>query len=216
MGPDLVTVSIGALGLAAGLGAWILRARQRARTAPAEDAQADLKALKRGLSRAQYLEHVDTRMAETALHQFEQGEERYGHFLSRLEAKFERTELTFGRYVSAAEQVHQAMLQNLREVEALLKHLDSLHAPHTMREIEKLRAAQGLDEAMAERLRRSAETETKIRAHLTYNDRALNELDRVIVAVSDIKTSKDTPGVDLEAAMDELRELAARAKKYSQ
>lgn len=217
MGPELLVTSVSALGLAAGVGAWLWRSRRRAGTpAPAAAPMADLKVLKRGLSRCQYLEHVDTRMAETALNQFEQGEERFEQLQARLAAKFEPTELTYGRYLSAATLVHEAMLGNLWEVEALLNHLDSLHAPHTMPQIEKLRRAAQGGEGLPERLRLGEETEAKIRDHLAYNDRALTELDRVIMAVSDIQTSKSSPRVDLESAMDELRELAARAKKYSQ
>lgn len=224
MDPNLLSVSLGALGLAAGMGAWILRTRRHAGQAPARETEArakgDLKALKRALKRCRHLDHVDSRVAETALEQFEQGEDRFTQLQVRLEAKFDRSELTYSRYMSAAELVHQAILGNLRDVEAMMQHLESINAPYARAELKKqATGAQTADistiESLSERLRLAEQTEAKIRANLAYNERALTELDRVTAAVLEIKTSKGSPSIDLEAAMEELRELAARAKKYS-
>lgn len=222
MDPNLLSVALGALGLAAGMGAWRLRARRHAEQAPTHEAEAkgDLKALKRALKRCRHLDNVDTRMADTALEQFEQGADRFKLLQARLEAKFERGELTYSRYMSAAELVHQAILDNLREVEAMMHHLESINAPYARAELKK--RATGVQPAdlsttdsLSERLGLAEQTESKIRAFLAYNERALTELDRVTAAVLAIKTSKGSQNVDLEAAIEELRELAARAKKYS-
>ncbi len=182
----------------------------------------EVKQQKRVLSRCQYLESIDPALAEKALTQFEQNEDRIGKFREVLRAKFEPGELTFGRYLSAAEQLYTAVFENLRDVGVMLSNLDSLSVREARKELgvlerfatlsdDERRTADGLRDrlAIAER------TEAEIRSRLAYNDSALTEFDRVNLALSSIKTSKSTSNIDLEATMSELRELADRAKKYS-
>lgn len=187
------------------------------------DAPADtMKDLKRALSRSQYLDAIDPAMAEKALAQFEQNEDRVAKFRSVLAAKFEPTELTYERYLSAAEQLHQAVYENLSDVSVMLANLNSLAVREARKELSVLERFAQLTEdevrtaaGLRERLAIAERTEAEIRSRLAYNETALTELDRVNWALSSIKTSKSTANIDLETTMTELRELAERAKKYS-
>lgn len=180
------------------------------------------KQLKRSLSRAQYFEAVDPALAEKALAQFDQNEDRIRKFREVLRAKFEPTELTFGRYLSAAEQLYAAIAENLQDVAVMLANLDSLSVREARKELGILERFATLSdderrtmEGLRDRLAIAERTEAEIRSRLAYNEAALTELDRVNLALSSIKTSKSASNIDLEATMDELRELAERAKKYS-
>ncbi|MNK61600.1 hypothetical protein D3C87_807620 [compost metagenome] len=181
-----------------------------------------VKQQKRALSRCQYLESIDPAMAEKALAQFEQNEDRSKKFRAVLAAKFEPGELTYQRYLSAAEQLHQALFENLSDVTVMLNNLDSLAVREARKELAILERFAQLSEdeartasGLRERLAIAERTEAEVRSRLAYNETALTELDRVNLALSSIKTSKSTSNVDLEATMNELRELAERAKKYS-
>lgn len=197
-------------------------ARQAKRLAEPDEAPDPVRMQKRALSRCQYLEAVDPAMAEKALSQFEQNEDRLKKFKAGLGAKFEAGELTYQRYLSAAERLHDAVFENLNEVAAMLNNLDSLRVRAARQELVEIeqRSQPSDDEArlvsgLRERLAIADQTEAAIRSRLSYNEEALTELDRVNLAISSIKTSKSTSNIDLEAAMSELRELADRAKKYS-
>ena len=220
-GVVMALAMVGLVAIFAGIMRLVNRKAEAATRTP--DAPSDaVKQQKRALSRCQYFESIDPAMAEKALAQFEQNEDRIRKFREVLRAKFEPSELTFGRYLSAADQLYTAIFENLRDVAVMLSNLDSLSVREARKELgvlerfatlsdDERRTADGLRErlAIAER------TEAEIRSRLAYNDAALTELDRVNLALSSIKTSKSSSNIDLEATMDELRELAERAKKYS-
>lgn len=213
--------AVAVIALAFGLASLALHAKRLAEQR-SEEAPDPVRMQKRALSRCQYLEAVDPAMAEKALAQFDQNEDRLKKFTAGLGAKFEAGELTYQRYLSAAEHLHAAVFENLNEVAAMLNNLDSLKVRAARQELVELeqRSQPSDDEArlvsgLRERLAIADRTEAEIRSRLSYNEEALTELDRVNLAISSIKTSKSTSNVDLEAAMSELRELAERAKKYS-
>lgn len=183
---------------------------------------ASRKALKRALSRLQFLEHVDPLIAERAFSQYEASEERFERFQELLETKFERTELTYDRYLSAAENLHRAVLDHLRDVAGMLNSLDALDAPAARRDLAHLeaRSAPTEDETrtlegLRERLAIAERTTSEVRARLSFNEEALTEMDRVNLALASIKTSKHDAGIDLESTLEEVRVLAERAKKYA-
>jgi hypothetical protein len=57
--------------------------------------------------------------------------------------------------------------------------------------------------------------DAQVREILADNKKAIAELDQVTLAVSAIQTSRSGKSEDLEASLERLRELAARASKYS-
>lgn len=215
--------------VALGLGLWRLMmwklwqgAMSRAASTPGTPEDASRKALKRSLSRLQFLEHVDPLIAERAFTQYEASEERFERFQELLDTKFERTELTYGRYLSAAENLHRAVLDHLRDVAGMLNSLDALDAPAARRDLARLeaRGASSEDETrtqegLRERLAIAERTTSEVRARLSFNEEALTEMDRVNLALASIKTSKHDAGIDLESTLEEVRVLAERAKKYS-
>jgi hypothetical protein len=103
-------------------------------------------------------------------------------------------ELTFERYYSTAASVRQAVLQNLQSVLLSLQSLQAIGAQ---------------DSPL-----KGAET-SKLEALLKGNETALTRLMEAAQAVSEIKTSRDSAAVNLDATLQELKELAARASKYS-
>ncbi|GEM_PF-2512943 len=219
-----VALAVALLAVTVGLASLtrhVRRLSEQAAQSPEEVPEA-VRMQKRALSRCQYLEAIDPAMAEKALSQFEQNEDRFKKFRAVLAAKFEIGELTYQRYLSAAEQLHQAIFDNLTDITTMLNNLDSLMVRHARKELRELeqRPQPSEDESrivsgLRERLEIADTTETGIRSRLAFNEGALTELDHVNLALSTIKTSKNSANIDLESAMSELRELAERAKKYS-
>lgn len=204
------------IGLARG---WMQRSARQGKTLEVK-AQDPMRLLKRKLSQCQYLEHLDARGPEKALGQLEASQDRLEKFEPLLLQKFERGELTFQRYFGAAQQVQQAVLANLQELVTRFEHLDSLDLPGLQAERSKLQRRQdsGESEALAsleERLKLAQELEQDIQDRLSYNEKALTGLDHVFLAISNITTSKSGAQPELETVMDELKELAERAEKYS-
>jgi hypothetical protein len=149
--------------------------------------------LKRALSKLKWEEGVD-KQAEQAVGQLEQLNTRFDLFEKALQAKMSPGELTYERYHSVAESVRQAVLQNLQSSLASLQSLVTINPQETA-----LRAAES----------------SRLQAFLSGNEKALLRLMEAAQAVSEIKTSRDSAAVNLEATLKELQELAARAGKYS-
>lgn len=148
--------------------------------------------LKRALSKLKWEAPVENQ-AEQAIGQLEQLQTRFDLFEKALRAKMTPGELTYERYHSTAASVRNAVLQNLHAVATSLQSL--LTMSHQ-------------EEAL-----RGAET-SKLQALYAGNEQALLRLMEAAQALNDIKTSRDSASVNLEATLKDLKDLAARASKY--
>ena len=163
----------------------------------------DAKSVRHALSKTKYLENIDTRLAEKALNQFDQILERQKQFSKSLDLRFERTELAYSRYSEAVAQVGAAVLEQLKRTVEIFNQLSVMN----LKQVEdpaRLEMGKKLQADLAEYLRR--------------NESAITELDRLILALNEVKTSKSGGAIgsgDSDALLSQLQELADRAKKYS-
>lgn len=151
----------------------------------------DLQELKHGLSRFQFEAGLE-RIGERAVLQLKEVLSRYDFFRSVLEEKMDPSELTFGRYDSAARSVRLAVIENLRRIE------------ETLNPSKRGTAAGGNPAPTAD-----------ADGLLALNDQALLRLDAVTTSLRGIRTARSGESEDLALLMGELEDLAGRAKKYS-
>jgi hypothetical protein len=164
-------------------------ARQRGAAAlPAPDPRSDaLRDLKHRLSRLQYEAGIEA-PAEQAGVQLQKASELYRVFRNTLGEKLDPSEITFTRYDSAALQVRDLVTGNLGTLAGILESLLAARATAPSEEAARL---------------------------LADNEKALAELERVSASIREIHTTREQPVAELGGLLDELEELAKRAKKYS-
>jgi hypothetical protein len=197
----LATAAIGLLGggvaaffLSAAGNRWVARQLESGANRLALDARTEEHdRLKRALGKLKWEESVE-KPAEQAVGQLEQLASRFDLFEKALRSKMNPGELTYERYSSTAHSVRNAVLQNLQSILLSLQSLVTI--------------------APTEQALRAAES-SKLQSLLSGNDLALTRLMEATQALSDIKTSRDSAAVNLDATLQELKELAARASKYS-
>jgi phage repressor protein C with HTH and peptisase S24 domain len=145
---------------------------------------------------------------------------KYRNFEEILGSKLEPTEMTYSRYLSIAEQVYLAVLDNLDKVFLTLKSISAVDKEHLAH---RLKALENDQSALAEK-----EKETLTRRQLLHqqqldrsadmilaNERALTELDEVTAKIASVQMNKGRADLDLDIAMEELRRLAERSDKYA-
>ncbi len=147
--------------------------------------------IKRLLGRARY-EESTAAPAERAVEQVDQAVAKMKAFKKILKSKFDSREFTYSRYSDSAGEVFLSVLASLGQVSDLLTGM----AP--------LKSGEVFDSQKREVERR-----------LDQNEKGLAALDEVIAALSRVDTGRGLASQDLESALAQLQELAARAGKYS-
>jgi hypothetical protein len=193
-------------GLSAGLVRWYRTAARSAGEGLPDPAMAEQKERIRMIRKSRYLENVGD-LGERVASQAEQIGDRMEQFQKMLNLKFDPAELTFQRYLSAAETTRLALLDQLQMAASALGSL-SVSGPSGAADPED-------SPPIRERLEIRRKQEARIRAILEFNEKALTEFDRVSAAISEVRTSRGLSGAALEDVLKELAELASRAKKYS-
>jgi hypothetical protein len=212
----------GIVGLALSLSAASWAARYQADRPTFEiDVQTEaMTKLRRALSKLQY-EPGTEHGAERAVNQLNQIRERFRHFETTLASKMKPTEITYERYHGVARAVRDSVLQNLQTVLLILQSLHGMgdanleeRERHLSISIGRPRTAEERAELDAVRARIAVRTteQSRLIAVLTANELAITRLDEATLAIAGIQTGGEA---DLEATLNELQELAARANKYS-
>ncbi len=132
-------------------------------------------------------------------------------------------ELTYGRYLGAAEQVANSVVDNLRDVDVTLRSIRSIDADAIGERLNHLRRGGGpLGEEQRREIKsleeRSAlvdKQNKRVAELLAQNESALTILVDVATAVANTETEAGRTGADAEAAMAELERLAKRAGRYA-
>jgi len=147
--------------------------------------------IRRLLGRSQYEEMTST-FAERGVEQVEQATTKMKAFKKVLEQKFEPNEFTSFRYLDAAREVYVSVLTSLEQVGQFLI------AMATLKEGQLLESQR-----------------QEVKQRLDHNEKGLLALDEVTTALSRVDTGRGLGGQDLDSALAQLQELAARAGKYS-
>ncbi len=145
-------------------------------------------------------------------------QEKRDSLVGVLNRRLEAGEMTYARYLSTAQQVYLAALENLREVAVAEQSVSAIDDDYINQRLEEL-VDQEDETATAERTsledRRSLrETQKKKVADLlAQNESAMTLLDRTATALADAPIGRQPQ--DAEAAMEALQEMADRASKYA-
>ncbi len=157
---------------------------------------------------------------EAGIKQLDLLEIKYRNFEEILGSKFLQTEMTYSRYLSIAEQVYLATLDNLDKVFLTLKSISAVDTGHLNQRLSEL-AEQKTDkadnekQALMRRLTLHQQQRDKADHLILANERALTELDEVTTKIADANINKGRADLDLDQAMEELRHLAERTDQYN-
>jgi hypothetical protein len=145
-------------------------------------------------------------------------QEKRDNLVEVLNRRLVAGELTYARYMSTAQQVYLAALDNLSEVAVAMRSISAIDNEYIDSRLEDLADQQG-ETADAERVslndRRSLRQgqENRIADLLARNESAMTLIDRTATALADAPIGKEPQ--DADAAMAALREMAERASKYA-
>ena len=145
-------------------------------------------------------------------------QEKRDNLVEVLNRRLEAGELTYARYLSTAQQVYLAALDNLSEVAVARRSISAIDNEYIDLRLEDLADQEG-ETADAERAslndRRSLREgqEQRIADLLAQNESAMTLIDRTATALADAPIGKEAQ--DADAAMSALREMAERASKYA-
>jgi len=156
----------------------------------------------------------DTRPA----YQLKAIQEKRDSLVGVLNSRLEAGEMTYARYLSSAQHVYLAALENLREVAVAEQSVSAIDDNYIDQRLQELVDQEG-ESAITERrslndrrsLRRTQEK--KVAGFLAQNETAMTVLDRTATALADASIGRQPQ--DAEAAMKALQDLADRAGKYA-
>jgi hypothetical protein len=144
--------------------------------------------------------------------------EKRNNLVKVLNRRLDAGELTYARYLTTAQQVYLAALDNLHEVAISLSSISTIDREYVENRLSQVDADSS---ESAERERISLEgrlallnsQEDKVSRMLAQNESAMTAMDRTATALADAPIGR-TPA-DAEASMAALEDLAQRATKYA-
>lgn len=153
--------------------------------------------------------------------QFEQIQEKYTNIQELLKLKISSTELTFARFIGAAEQVNLSVFDNLKSIVAYLKSTGSIHADLIETRLDGKNSNDNLSDdeikqnnALKKRLQLREEQLNKVKILLAKNESAMTEMEIISAAIAQWQQSGGFAGTDFESAITRLQELAETAHVY--
>lgn len=135
--------------------------------------------------------------------------------------KLRPSELTFGRFLGAAEQVALSVLDNLNAAASLLKSAGSIEPEYINHRLAEI-AAKPSPGKEDEDQRQSLQTRLDLwndQLHqvdqlMAANESAMTEMERISAAVAQWQTGRKFADRDFESAIKQLHALAAQAHEY--
>jgi hypothetical protein len=154
---------------------------------------------------------------EQARQQFVFITEKYDTFRDMLDQKLKHGELTYARFLGAAEQVYLGGLDTLRRIVVLLQSVSTIdpdYIAQRLAELEQLAAPDAADErehaTLKKRLELMEEQLKQVNSLLTDNEESMTIMNQTIATVAQMRTGGDLASMDLDTAMENLQELAQR------
>lgn len=163
-----------------------------------------------------------TRFAEQGQYQFQVIQQKTAVFKDILDQKLSGEELMYQRYLSMVDQVMLSILDQLISVTLTLKAANAIDAQRSEQQLLSLRKIQKpspLDlsetQTLEDRLQLRQEYMAKIDDWLTSNERALTEIDRMTLAISEMDRVQ-LAGIDSETARENLQRMAEKIAQRNQ
>ncbi len=149
-------------------------------------------------------------------------QEKLANVQEVLERKLYKEELTFGRFLGAAEQVSLSVLDNLKDMVSLLKSASSIHPAYIQERLNNL-AQTGMQTGQDAKQKAALESRLALREYqlrkvsslLTKNEEAMTEMEKISAAIAEWQTDSHFANTDFESAISHLHELAEQAHEYN-
>jgi hypothetical protein len=159
--------------------------------------------------------------ADTGIKQLQSIRLKFANVKELLGMKLRTTEITYGRFLGAAEQVSLSVLDNLNTVASLLKSttsIDPKYIQDRLKEIDSRRTPTKEDEdqhkSLRERIALWNSQLQKVDQLMAKNEEAMTEMERISAAVAQWQSGRKFAGSDLESAIKQLHALALSAHEY--
>lgn len=161
--------------------------------------------------------------ASTGVAQLKSIQVKLANVKELLEMKLRSNEITYGRFLGAAEQVALSVLDNLNAVVSLLKSAGSIepeYINHRLAEIAAKPSPCKEDEDQRQSLTARLDLWNtqlhQVDQLLAANEAAMTEMERISAAVAQWQTGRRFADQDFESAIKQLHALAAQAHEYDQ
>lgn len=155
--------------------------------------------------------------AHSAITQISLFREKYENLLVILDNKMMPGEFTHTRYLTIAEQVFLAGLDNLQNAALALKSISTINIDRIKQELasKENSTEQATIDALLGRKELYDKQHERANYLLAQNELALTQLDHVTTKLANVKTNQGHAVLDIDEAMSELTELIHRVDKYS-
>lgn len=159
--------------------------------------------------------------AEQAIEQLARLQAKVDNLRRLLTEKFQQGELSYGRFLGAAEQVQMGGFDNLRQIVSLLHSIGGIDLDYIEKCLRPLAKLVDLPEAdrkeretlLRRRQLRISQLE-QVNELLAANEEAMTAIQETAAAVAAMSTNSPLAKGDLETAIAQLQQVAARAKHY--
>jgi len=177
--------------------------------------------LNKGLRECQNIEGGKT-YAIKGQEQFRGIDEKLASIRELLEIKLNTGEMTYHRFLGAAEQVSLSVLDNLKEAVSTMKSMSTIRTNHIRERLQALNTTQNLSphdqkesQALTKRLQLWQDQSDKISGLLLRNEEAMTEMEQISASVASWQTDGRFADSDFESAIARLQELASHAHEYN-
>ena len=158
-----------------------------------------------------------------ACEQLEQFQTKIKVFIEILDMKFpDKSQLTYNRYYTIAQEVFLSGIDNLNEVLLIHKTLDAIDMDYIERSLQRIgrreqdTATKRELNSLMQSKQQYLDQQQDIKDLMSQNEEALGKLDEAIVQVQDIKRSETREGqLDMEASMEQLHRMSQQSYKFS-
>ena len=146
--------------------------------------------------------------------------QKYQNLAEVLKRRLDSGELTHKRYLSIAESVYLASVENLQDVSILLRSISTIDPEALNLRLQDLKDDKGFTvpetiSAIEDRRRLYEDQRQQIAKLLGQTESAMTTLDIAAAALARTRISKGLTDSSIEDAMKDLEELAARTGKYA-
>ncbi len=177
--------------------------------------------LNKGLRECQNIKSSKT-YAIKGQEQFRSIDEKLASIRELLEIKLNTGEMTYHRFLGAAEQVSLSVLDNLKEAVSTMKSMSTIRTDHIRDRLQVLNTTQNLSpneqkesQALTKRLQLWQDQSDKISGLLLRNEEAMTEMEQISASVASWRTDGRFADSDFESAIARLQELASHAHEYN-
>jgi len=168
-------------------------------------------------ARTKELKHTAT----TAIAQLKSIRIKLDNVQELLGMKLRTNEITYGRFLGAAEQVSLSVLDNLNTVVSILKSATSIDPDYIQARLQEIagksvpsKEDQDQHKSLQERLDLWNRQLQKVAQLMARNEEAMTEMEHISAAIAQWQPDRKFAGSDFEYAIKQLHALALQAQEY--